>query len=146
MSCSRVVRMFVTLFLSLLAVATSTMKDCSIGSHIGHIRTMTMDPAAPVAGGWAQITIDYDLDSDVTAGDALYEGSFNGFPFVPTMNPLCPDFANTTSPCPLLLGPVYYQNWVQMGDGTIHGTLVASTTWSDQNGAQILCWSFTVRF
>jgi hypothetical protein len=138
--------MFGILFCSLLAVASGTMKDCSVGPHIGHIRSMSMDPSAPVAGAWAQITIDYDVDSDVTAGDALYEGSFNGFPLPPTTEPICPDFANTTSPCPILQGPVYYQNWVQMGDGNIHGTLQASTTWGDQNGNQILCWSFTVRF
>lgn len=141
-------RMIWSLLFVLASVTTSvtaSIKDCSTDPHIGHIRDISLSPAAPVAGGWVMVTIDYDVDSDVTAGDAIYEGSFNGFPFNPTSEPLCPDFANTTSPCPILLGPVYYQNWIQMGDGTIHGTLQATTTWNDQFGNQILCWTFTVR-
>ena len=147
--------MFRTLLFCLMTLASASsslsipevhsIQDCSVGPHIGHIREMSLNPAAPVAGGWVMVTIDYDVDSDVTAGDAIYEGSFNGFPLNPTSEPLCPDFANTTSPCPISLGPVYYQNWIQMGDGTIHGTLQATTTWNDQNGNQILCWTFTVR-
>ena len=79
--------------LFVLASVTASIQDCSVGPHIGHIREMSLNPAAPVAGGWAMVTIDYDVDSDVTAGDAIYEGSFNGFPFNPTSEPLCPDFA-----------------------------------------------------
>jgi len=139
--------LFSILFLSIVSAKRvfSTMRDCSVGYHIGHIREMSLDPVAPVAGQWVHITVDYDLDSPVTGGEATYSASFNGFPLTPSVDSLCADFANTTSSCPLAAGPVFYQNWIQMGDGTIHGTLDASTSWSDQDGTRILCWGFTVR-
>jgi len=143
---------FLLSFLSLFSLAyakhmivLSTMKDCSVGYHIGHIREMSIDPVAPIAGEWVHITVDYDLDSLVTDGQAYYTASFNGFPLTPSVDSLCADFANTSSSCPLAAGPVFYQNWIQMGDGSIHGTLDASTSWSDQDGTPILCWGFTVR-
>ena len=121
-----------------------SMKDCSSGSHIGHIESMSMSPEAPVAGQNTQITVDYVLDSTVTSGEAIYTASFNGFPFTPTTQPLCPDVEKTT-PCPISSGKVHYEDTLQMGDATTHGTITATTTWKDQNGIQILCWEFTVR-
>jgi hypothetical protein len=124
----------------------TAMNDCSIGYHIGHIREMSLEPAAPIAGEWVHVMVDYDLDSEVTGGEASYAATFNGFPLTPSVDSICQDFANTTSVCPIAPGPVFYQNWFQMGDGILHGTLSASTSWSDQNGTPILCWEFTVRF
>ena len=98
-----------------------------------------MDPAAPVSGDYAVVTVDYTLDAPVTEGTAKYEASFNGFPLAPTVNDLCTDVD-----CPLVTGPNQYQTAFQMGDGTVHGTLSASVTWSSSE-AEIMCWKFTVR-
>jgi hypothetical protein len=135
---------FASLFLT-TALASQTVKDCSSSTHIGHITSFTMDPSAPVSGQFAVLTVDYTLDKDVTEGTAKYEASFNGFPLTPTNNDLCTDLADSTSPCPLLAGPIHYQTAVQMGDGTTHGTLDASVTWTDAQGTEILCWEFAVR-
>ena len=122
----------------------TSITDCSTASSIGHIRKLSLEPAAPISGEWVMVSIEYDLDTDVTDGVASYSASYNGFPLTPTTEPLCPDFAKTT-PCPISAGPVYYQNMIQMGDGTIHGTVSTTTKWSDQFNFQILCWGFTVR-
>lgn len=104
-----------------------------------------MDPSAPVSGEYAILTVDYTLDKDVQGGTAKYEASFNGFPLTPTIDDLCADLAESTSPCPLLAGPIHYQSAVQMGDGATHGTLDAKVTWTDDLGTEILCWEFVVR-
>ena len=122
----------------------STVKDCSSGSSIGHIQTLSMNPSAPVAGQFAIVTVDYLLDSVVTNGEAKYTASFNGFPLTPTTQALCPDLEKTT-PCPISPGLVHYEGSVQMGDGTTHGTVAATTTWYNQDGLEIVCWGFTVR-
>jgi len=104
-----------------------------------------MTPPAPIAGQSALITVDYLLDSVVTDGEAKYTAAFNGFPLTPTVDALCPDLEKST-PCPLQPGKVHFEGTVQMGDGTTHGTLDATTTWSNQDGIQIICWGFVVRF
>ena len=121
------------------------MKDCSSSSHTGHIVSMSMDPSAPASGQYVYINIDYTLDTTVSDGQVTYTASFNGFPIAPTTEPLCPDLENTTTPCPIIAGSVFFQTVTQIGDGSIHGTIVVTTTWTDQNNNQILCWGFTVR-
>jgi len=129
---------------SLFTNVRSTMKDCSVGST-GHITSINMNPSAPISGQFVNITIDYTLDTTVSDGQAMYAASLNGFPLTPTTEPLCPDLEKTTTPCPINSGPVNFESTVQIGDGTIHGTISVTTTWRDQNNNQILCWGFTVR-
>ena len=121
-----------------------TVNDCSSGSHIGHIESITMTPSSPVAGQEVILSVDYVLDSLVTGGEAKYTASFNGFPLSPTTEALCPDVESST-PCPIAAGKVHYESPITMGDSTTHGTLVATTTWTNQDGLQIICWGFTVR-
>lgn len=136
------------LLLSLLASFTNSLvngtKDCSTGTTIGHIQTISMNPSAPVAGQIVHFAVEYLLDSLVTDGEAKYTASLNGFPLSPTIQPLCPDVEKST-PCPISAGLVKYEGDVQMGDGTVHGTLDATTTWYNQEGIEIVCWGFTVR-
>lgn len=122
-----------------------TMKDCSIEPHTGHITSLNMNPSAPGSGDYVNIEIDYILDTTVTDGMVTYTASFNGFPLTPTTQALCPDLEYTTTPCPISAGNVHFISSSQIGDGTTHGTIVATTTWKDQDNNQILCWSFTVR-
>lgn len=133
------------LFSSVVCSAYGTMKDCSSSFSKGHITSLTMDPSAPVSGEFVKITIDYVLDSDVTDGQAIYTASYNGFPLSPTTEPLCPDFEHTTTPCPVYAGNVHFEGLIQLGDGSTHGTISATTTWNDQNANQIICWGFNVR-
>ena len=132
-------------FLSLLQLSSGTVKDCSSTSHTGHISVLTINPPAPASGQWITVHIEYTLDKTVTSGKATYTASFNGFPLNPTTNDLCTDMEPTTTPCPITSGLVVFEGISQIGDGSIHGTLVASTTWTDQDGSEILCWGFTVR-
>ena len=104
-----------------------------------------MTPAAPISGDIVDIYIQYDLDKTITGGTATYTASFNGFPLSPTTDDLCADMNGTTTPCPILAGAVSFTGASQIGDGTTHGTIAATTTWTDQDGDQILCWGFTVR-
>ena len=123
----------------------TVFQDCSNSAHSGHIVSMAMTPSAPVSGDWVLIDVDYNLDKSVTNGNAIYTASFNGFPLSPTTDDLCTDLANTTSPCPINTGFVHYEGIAQIGDGSIHGTIVTTTTWNDQDNYQILCFGFTVR-
>jgi len=135
---------FLSLSLSLcVAPVYGAIKDCSSTTHTGHIQSMSMEPAAPVAGQNVLITINYDLDTPVTDGTATYSASLNGFPLSPTTQPLCPDLAPTT-PCPIAAGAVHYEDTLKLDDG-VHGTIVARTVWRDQTGTEILCWEFTIR-
>ena len=127
-----------------LGLVSATMKDCSSASTIGHITNLRMDPAAPVAGAYTVVTVDYTLDTPVLAGTVKYELSFNGFPLTPTVNDLCTDLAEST-PCPLAAGPIQYTTTLQMGDDTIHGTLDGKATWTSQALEEIICWEFVVR-
>jgi hypothetical protein len=136
--------------LTILQVSSSTliyntMKDCSSAVHTGHIISISMIPPAPVSGSYVNIVIDYTLDTDVTDGLATYTASFNGFPLSPTTEPLCPDLEDTTTPCPISAGNIHFEGISQIGDGNTHGTIVATTTWKDQNGNEIICWGFSVR-
>ena len=131
--------------MAILHPVVGTVKDCSSASHTGHITLLTMDPPAPVSGAWVTIHVEYTLDKTVTGGSATYTASLNGFPLTPTTDDLCDDMESGTTPCPIQAGPVSFTGLSQLGDGTIHGTIAATTTWKDQDGEEILCWGFTVR-
>ena len=122
-----------------------SVQDCSNGQSLGHITSITMTPSAPVSGDWIQLDVEYSLDKPITGGTASYAASFNGFPLTPTTDDLCTDLANTTTPCPIDAGFVHYIGVLQVGDGSVHGTIAATTTWKDQDGYQILCFGFAVR-
>jgi len=132
-------------FLLCLLRVQGVMKDCSTTVSTGHIIALTMTPAAPISGDTVDIVIDYSLDKTITGGTATYTASFNGFPLSPTTNELCTDMAKTTTPCPIIAGTIHFVGKSQIGDGTTHGTIAATTTWADQDGEQILCWGFNVR-
>jgi hypothetical protein len=132
-------------FMLCLLGAHATMKDCTPAVSTGHISSLTMTPAAPISGATVDITIDYTLSKTVTSGTATYTATFNGFPLPPTTNDLCTDMATTTTPCPINAGAVHFVGTSQIGDGTTHGTIAATTTWTDQDGEPVLCWGFTVR-
>ena len=136
---------FALLQLSTSKLMYSTMKDCSSGSSTGHIKSISMNPSAPVSGQYVNIIIDYTLDTSVTDGTAIYAASFNGFPLTPTTQSLCADLEHTTTPCPIYAGDVHFEGSSQIGDGIIHGTVSVTTTWKDQNENEILCWGFAVR-
>jgi hypothetical protein len=131
--------------LSFVCSTLATMKDCSKESSLGKITSLTMDPPAPVSGSWVTIHIDYNLAKTVTGGKATYTASFNGFPLTPTTDDLCADLLNTNTPCPVSAGAVSFLGLSQIGDGTVHGTVTTTTTWTDQDGSEILCWGFNVR-
>jgi len=125
--------------------ASGGVSDCTKMGSSGHITSITMDPPAPKSGDYATFYIDYTLDKTVTSGLVTYTASFNGFPLKPTTEDLCADLKPTTTPCPIEMGLVHFEGIVQIGDGTTHGTLAATTTWADQDGQEIVCWGFAVR-
>lgn len=127
-------------------LSQATMKDCSNDVHTGHIESLTMDPPAPISGDWVTVHIAYTLEKPITGGQAIYTASLNGFPLTPTTNELCTDMETTTTPCPIQAGQVSFEGISQLGDGTIHGTISATTTWIDQDGEEVLCWGLSVRF
>lgn len=107
---------------------------------------VTMDPEDPKAGSDYTLKFSYVLDKEITGGKAIYKATLNGFPIVNSENDLCEDLAGGDTPCPIAAGRIESTTKGTIAANSPHGKYVATLTWIDQDGNQMLCAdvSFTV--
>ena len=120
---------------SLYAVLNATLKDCSSGTSVFTINSMSLDPPNPSPGQKTAFFLDYTVPPNtlVTDGTTRYEVTYNFLPFSPTIEPLC---ANV--PCPL--GPGRYLNTSYSTWPTgLSGTLMTRMKWLDPVGTLLIC-------
>jgi hypothetical protein len=120
---------------SLYAVLNATLKDCSSGTSVFSVNTMSLDPPNPSPGQQVAFFLDYTVPTGttVTDGTARYELTYNFIPLSPTIQPLCSNI-----PCPL--GPGNYKNttWSTWPTG-LSGTIISRMKWLDPSGTMLIC-------
>ena len=121
--------------LSLYAVLNATQKDCSSGTSLFSLNTMSLDPPNPSPGDRVAFFLDYSVPTGttVTDGTARYEVNYNFIPLSPTIQPLCSNI-----PCPL--GPGRYTNTTYSTWPTgLSGSIRTRMAWLDPSGTMLLC-------
>lgn len=122
-------------FLSLYAVLNATLKDCSSGTSVFTVNTMSLDPPNPAPGQQVGFTLDYTVPPStvVTDGTARYEMTYNFIPLAPTIQPLCSNI-----PCPLESGR-YLNTTYSMWPTGLSGTIMTRMKWLDTTGTMLIC-------
>jgi hypothetical protein len=120
---------------SLYAILNATLKDCSSGTSIFSVNSMSLDPPNPAPGDRVAFFLDYSVPTSttVTDGTARYEVNYNFIPLSPTIQPLCSNI-----PCPL--GPGRYTNTTYSTWPTgLSGSIRTRMAWLDPSGTMLLC-------
>jgi len=114
---------------------------CSSATALAKNFAVTISTSTPTKNENVTTTFDFDLDAPITGGTAYYTATLNGFPYS-SSSPLCDETAKTNDPCPLLAG---HHREVSTALNTITGKVVATISWKDQAGSEILCARITTK-
>eukprot|EP00949_MAST-11_sp_MAST-11-sp1_P000798 g798.t1 len=100
------------------------------------------DTCVVKSGEEAELTLKYNLDEEVTGGEQHLVIMFNGLK-VSDKTVKLDTLENVT--LPLKVGPQSSDTKILVPDNIPSGTLLATQTWTDQNGEQIICLKYQMK-
>jgi hypothetical protein len=120
---------------SLYAILNATLKDCSSGTSVFGVNSMSLNPPNPSPGDRVAFFLDYTVPtgSTVTDGTARYEVTYNFIPLSPTIETLC-----SNVPCPLGAGRYTNTTYSTWPTG-LSGSIMTRMKWLEPSGAMLLC-------
>jgi hypothetical protein len=125
-------------FLSLLAYASSLIKDCNISS-IFRPTSLALTPDPPVAGEQIRMTVIFNNPgATVTDGTVTTSVTYNFLPITPAVEPLCDNTA-----CPIVYGSNDRSTVSTWPD--VRGTVVTKSVWTSVDGDNLLCIQTAVK-
>ena len=125
----------VVAFIAALAgLSSASVSDCSSGSSLFKLTSMSFAPDPPIPGQNSTLLLSMDVPEEINDGTATYSITMNYIPFQPTVDPLC----DTTVPCPITVGPLNTVSSYPFPD-TLSGALTMKIQWADGAGRQLLC-------
>jgi hypothetical protein len=127
------------LFLSAFAAALATvgLKDCSSGTSVFTIKSLSFSPDAPIGGQNGTLHTIYEVPNMVSAGNTRYSCSLNGLPVYDESFDLCSQTA-----CPINIGTHDDYSTSEVPD--VSGKVVCKIEWTDTAGAKLLCIQTTM--
>jgi hypothetical protein len=139
---------FVVLLLlyCIIKYVNATAASCTPSNWKATNVTASVAPQNPQIGQTYTLTVDYHIDEPLTGGDAHYLGTMDGFLLINNKYDLCSEILkDSDTPCPLCPdGPcnVHSESTSEIPDWFPEGNLDLKITWTDQNGADVLCIDF----
>ena len=125
-------------FLSLLAYASSLIKDCNVSS-IFRPTSLGLTPDPPVVGQQVRMTVLFDNPgATVIDGTVTTSVTYNFLPLTPTVESLCDNTA-----CPIVNGPNDRSTVSTWPD--VRGTVVTKSVWTSTDGDNLLCVQTSVK-
>jgi hypothetical protein len=134
-------RIIAALF-ALTAAATTTVKDCALGTSVFRLEAAHLDPADPQPGDIVDLHLSYTVPAGVVirGGVTEYDVTVNYIPITPYTEPLCQDVQ-----CPIQAGS--YTNTSQSTWPTgVHGLVVNKMFWKGDAAETLLCLQITAKF
>lgn len=110
----------------------ATITNCGTSADKAQNLQVTLNPSSPTPGSNMTLTFDYDLTETITGGTADYKVVLNGIPYT-SSKALC-----TQEACPIAAGHQHDVSTSEFPAG-ITGKMISSISWTDQNGAPVLC-------
>jgi hypothetical protein len=130
-------------FLPLLALIGLTpvtpvrgsVADCSKGTSLFHLMTMSFSPDPTVPGQNSTLLLSMKIPEEIYNGTVTYTTTYNFLPLKPTVDDLC-----TTVQCPITEGILDTLSTFPVDKG-LSGRLTINIVWADLTGRQLLCVS-----
>lgn len=120
--------------LSLAALATASITDCSAGKSLFKINALGFWPDPAVKNSNSTVSFAYTVpEPGVTGGTATYSVTYNFIPLSPTIEDLCQNVPK----CPIAPGPYNQSTSSIFPDLT--GSLTTKIVWKGLSGVQLLC-------
>lgn len=128
--------------MTLLAALLGTLgsvNDCSKGTAIFKITSMSLRPDPPVIGQNSTLDISMLVPYDILSGTAIYSSTYNFIPLAPTVEDLC---ANVV--CPIQTGTLNTISSIPF-DGSLKGSITLKIEWKDATNNELMCVSVNVK-
>jgi len=120
--------------LSLFALTSATITDCSVGKGLFTITELKLDPPSAVAANQnVSLVLKYTSPVIITGGTAETAITLNYIPFQPSSENLC----NSVF-CPLGVGSHDSSTFYIFPSG-ISGRIITQIKWFDLSGTLLLC-------
>jgi hypothetical protein len=127
-----------TLLAALLGILGS-VNDCSKGTAIFKITSMSLNPDPPVIGQNSTLALSMLVPYDVLSGTATYSATYNFIPLAPTIEDLC---ANVV--CPIQAGSLNTISSIPF-DSSLKGSITLKIEWKDASNNELMCVSVNVK-
>lgn len=126
--------------LSIFALATASIKDCSSGTSVLQLTELTLSPDPPVRNQPLDMTVKFNNPGEeIVDGTVTTSVTLNFIPFQPTVEALC-----TNTQCPLPPGANDRSTSSTWPDN-VSGNIQSKIEWTAVDGSQLLCIQITAR-
>jgi len=120
--------------LSVFALATASIKDCSSGTSVLQLTDLALSPDPPVLGQPLDMTVKFNNPGEeIVDGTVTTSVTLNFIPFQPTVEALC-----TNTQCPLVSG-ANDRSTNSVWPDNVSGSIVSKIEWTAVDGTQLLC-------
>jgi hypothetical protein len=126
--------------LSVFALATASIKDCSSGMSVLQLTDLALLPDPPVRNQPLDMTVKFNNPGEeIVDGTVTTSVTLNFIPFQPTVEPLC-----TNTQCPLVPGANDRSTSSTWPDN-VSGNIQSKIEWTAVDGTQLLCIQINAR-
>jgi hypothetical protein len=117
----------------LISTCLGSVTDCSKGSSLFTLTSMSFSPDPAVPGENSTLLLSMTVPQEIKGGTVRYSTTYNFIPFSPTVEPLCLNIE-----CPILVGDLHTYSSFPI-DPSLSGTLQLRIEWKDLSEVQLLC-------
>jgi hypothetical protein len=114
------------------AIGAVTVKDCSSGSSVFDVISLSFSPDVPVGGQNGTLHSVYSVPEEITAGSAKYSCALNGLPVYSETFDLCSQTA-----CPIGTGT--HDDFSTSEVPAVSGKVSCTIDWRSTDNRQLLC-------
>ena len=133
-------------FTAFTSFTNASVTDCGV-TPVFTITSLTLDPlASATIGQNVSLGLMYNSPVVVSGGKVTTTITYNFIPFAPSVSDLCTvSTARSliTTPCPITVGIHDGSAWYLMP--AVSGSITTKIVWTDDNGAQLLCISLSLK-
>jgi hypothetical protein len=119
--------------------AVGSVRDCSKGTALFTITSMSLTPDPPVIGQNSTLDLSMLVPKDVVSGTATYSVTYNFIPLAPTVEDLCANVA-----CPIQAGTLKTVSSIPI-DSSLKGSITFKIEWKDASNTELMCVSVNVK-
>ena len=129
----------------LIALATlsslGSVNDCSKGTSIFKITSMSFSPDPPVSGQNSTLLLSMNVPTQVSGGTATYSLTYNFIPISPSVENLC---TSLPSGCPIMPGKLDTVSNIPF-DTSLKGSIGIKINWKDTSNNELMCVSINTK-
>jgi hypothetical protein len=132
------IHLFLISLITLCAGQSIVVSDCSEGTSLFKIQSVSFSPIVPVSGEEGTLHTIYTVPYDISTGTAAYNCILNGLPVYNEKYDICEQ-----TKCPITTG--MHDDYSISEIPNISGKLKCTILWQDMDGNELLCIDTTMK-